>query len=42
MIQKRPAAPAQAERVCKLKDEMRIRGAKYCPGLPALKAQGKL
>jgi hypothetical protein len=42
MIQKRPAATAQAERVCKLKDDMRIRGAKYCPGLPALKAQGKL
>jgi hypothetical protein len=42
IIEKTPEATARAERVCKLKDDMGVRGSKYCPGLPALKAQGKL
>ena len=42
MIVKSPAATEQAVRACKLKDDMGIRGAKYCVGLPTLRAQGKL
>jgi hypothetical protein len=42
LIQKTPAAVDQATRLCKLKDDLQIRGARYCPALAALKAQGKL
>lgn len=42
MLQKSPAATEQAERACKLKDRMGVRGSKYCPGLPALRAAGRL
>jgi hypothetical protein len=42
MIQKTPVATEQATRACKLKDDLGVRGAKYCPGLAALRAAGKL
>jgi hypothetical protein len=42
LFQKTPAATAKAVRACKLKDDMALRGSKYCAGIPALQAAGKL
>jgi hypothetical protein len=42
LILKTPKAVEQATRLCKLKDDLQIRGARYCPALATLKAQGKL
>lgn len=42
MIQKTPALVEQAGRLCKLKDDLQIRGAKFCPALAKLRAAGKL
>jgi hypothetical protein len=42
MIQKGPGMADQAARMCQLKTDLGIRGAKYCNGLAALRAAGKL
>ena len=42
MIQKSAVAVEQAFRICKLKDDLGVRGAKFCPALSALRAAGKL
>jgi hypothetical protein len=42
MIQKSASGFEQAGRVCKLKDELGIRGARYCATLGYLRAAGKL
>jgi hypothetical protein len=42
MIQHSPAAFDHAVRVCKLKDDLGVRGAPYCASLAALHAAGKL
>ncbi len=42
IIRHDPAITEQATRSCKLKDDLGLRGAKYCPTLVALRAAGKL
>ncbi len=42
MIQKGPGMADQAEHVCKLKNDLGIRGAKFCATLAVLRATGKL
>ncbi len=42
MIQKSSAIAGEAGRICKLKDDLGVRGAKYCGTLAALHAAGKL
>ncbi len=42
MIQKGPGMADQATHMCKLKDDLGIRGAKFCAGIDALRAAGKL
>jgi hypothetical protein len=42
MLVKTPAAMDQAEKLCKLKDDLEIQGSKFCPALAKLKAAGKL
>jgi hypothetical protein len=42
LTQKSAEAADRATRICKLKDDLEIRGAHYCPALAKLRAQGKL
>jgi hypothetical protein len=42
MIQKGPGMADQAAHICKLKDDLGIRGAKFCATLDVLRATGKL
>jgi hypothetical protein len=42
MIQKSPEIVAQATRICALKQDLGVGGAKFCGSVAALRAAGKL